>query len=218
MADRHRFPEEHIQETLQRITQHCEQAAGSLDPDELEQLADLLLRVCGHDPEYPCRSELEHASLDIRSLDALWSQPGERSFQQAAPPERSTVVQQALVARLLVAAQLPSRKQREVARLRLWGYTLREIGEMLDVPLSTVISRWRCARRHLQRAMTEIPPSEWMQCPSSDPHVTSGQAQEAFREEQARRSYRHPRHCRPGRERCRVTGICPSAIDLPAGR
>ena len=150
------FHDEHIHETLLRITRHCERAAGRLDDDELERLADLLLKVCGSDPEYPCRSELEHATVDVRSFDDPSDWIGQSAKRQASPCE-TTGTLQALIARLLVAAQLPSRKQREVARLHLWGYTLAETGEKLGVPLSTVISRWRCAKRHLQRAMQEIP-------------------------------------------------------------
>ena len=218
MAGRDGPRDEFIHETLLRITNHCERNAGRLTPEELEQLGDLLLKVCGDDPEYPCRADLERESHDIRSLEdpCDWFARGASSHPE--PARQTTATMHALIARLLVAAQLPTRKQRLVARLHLWGCTLSETARMLDVPLTSVISRWRCAKRHLQRAMREIPPTEWMECFSSDECVISGQAQEAFREEQHRCLYRGPRHCPDGKERCRVTGICTSGYALDDGR
>lgn len=213
MARRDTQQEELLDRTLARIRSHCERRAGSLEPEELEQLADLLLRVFGDDPQYPCRVELGHGSLDVCSLSPHCDRLA-GSETRPAPTLQSGVVLQALIARLLIGANLVSRRQREVARLHLWGFTLMEIAEHLGVPLSTVISRWRHAKRYLQRAMRDIPPAEWLECFSSDARVTTGQAHEAFHEDRDRCLYRRPRHCRPGEERCRNTGICLSACPL----
>lgn len=217
MAQNDTQHDELFDRTLERIRSHCERMAGRLEPDELEQLADLLLRIFGDDAEYPCRSELEHRSLDIDSLGPYYDRLADGATRQPAPPQQSTVVLQALIARLLIGANLTSRRRREVARLHLWGFTLAEIAEHLDVPLSTVTSRWRHARRQLQRAMRDIPSVKWLECFSSDPRVTAGQAHESFREEQDRCLYQPPRHCPPGEERCRVTGICVSACAVLHG-
>lgn len=59
--------------------------------------------------------------------------------------------EQALIARLL--ATLPD-EQSEVIRLHLHGgYTFAEVAEMMDIPLSTVKSRYRYGIEHLRKEL-----------------------------------------------------------------
>jgi DNA-binding CsgD family transcriptional regulator len=168
----------------------------------------MLLRVFGPDEEYPHRTILAYQSQEIHSLDDPLSPIALQARRQPAPAPGPPL--QALIARLLVVASLGrpsvSPRQREVARLHLWGYTLAEVAQCLDIPVSTARSRWRSARRHLQRALGDLWAVEVADRPAE---ITSEQAQELFREEQQRCCYHPPRHCPRGKERCRKTGICP---------
>ncbi len=205
-----------IHEMLAHLREHCERNAGRLTPDELEQLADFLLKICGEDPEYPCRVDLDRTTHDIRSIHDADDWFGRCAYRQPEPTRQSSLRLQALTAGLLVAAGIPSRKQREVARLHLWGYTLAETARLLGIPFTTAISRWRYAKQSLQRAVRRIPPNQWMERLLRDPHAATAHIQEAFREDQKRCLYRRPKHCPDGHERCVFTGICPGGHQ-PAG-
>ncbi len=199
---------EQIDEVLLRVRRHCERHAGRLRPEELERLADIVLRIAGEDPEYPAHSELEERPRQVHSLDDRSDRVARRAARRPAPSGATGVSLQALIARLLVAANLVSRKEREVARLYLWGYSTVEIARTLGVPRSTVQARWRCARVRLQQALREVSPEEWFALPSADEFIGRGQARAVFAEEQSRPRYCAPRHCRLGHERCAATGIC----------
>lgn len=228
-----------VREVLEEVRAHCERLAGRLTERDLEHLSDMLLRVMGPDEQYPHRAVLEYQTQEIHSLDEPLSPIAREACEQPAPDPGPPL--QALIARLLVAARLISRKQREVARLHLWGHTLAEVAGILGIPVSTARSRWRSARRHLQRAVEELGEgsAETALQPRADcgragsptyagkpdlrdrshpPQesapggvIASEQAREAFHEDQQRCRYYPPRHCPRGRERCRKTGICPFA-------
>jgi hypothetical protein len=128
---------------------------------------------------------------------------------QSRPDPATAPSLQALIARLIVAANIVSRHQREVARLYLFGHSTVEIAEILNVPRTTVQSRWRRARERLQEALRELPLAEWMALPSPSAQISSEAAGAAFRDQQHPPRYRAPKHCPEGRERCAVTGVCP---------
>ncbi len=197
----------HIHDILQGVREHC-RAHRDLTPDELERLADLLLRVFGSDPEYPIRASLEHRSIRVHSLDDPSSTIAAQARRRPAPPEAIGPSLQALVARLLVAANLVSRRQRTVARLHLWGYSLVEIAELLELPYSTVASRWRTARTRLKRALEDLAEEGWPARASRIEAISAEEVAETFRDEQDRCRYEPPHHCPRGKERCRTTGIC----------
>lgn len=209
MSERRRTEAGQIDQVLLRVRRHCERNAGRLTPEELERLADIVLRIAGDDPEYPSRWDLEHHSQQIRSLDDLRDAAGGRARHRAAPSAATGGSMQGLIARLLVAANLVNRSQREVARLYLWGCSTVEIARRLGVPRTTVQSRWRCARSRLQEALGELSPAEWLMLPSASELVSGEQARALFGEEQRRVRYHAPQHCPAGRERCARTGICP---------
>ncbi len=208
MGTRSRVENDYIHQILLRVRRHCEQNAGRLDPDELERLADIILRIVDDDPEYPVRKDLEHHSQEIHSFDDRDDPVGRGALSRATPSPSTCGSLQALVARLLVAANLTDRKLREVARLYLWGHNTVEIAQILEVPRSTVQSRWRYAREHLQRALRDLAPSEWLTLPSPSARITTEQIRMAFHEDEARTRYFSPRHCPEGRERCATTGVC----------
>ncbi len=204
--DPQRLP--HIHEILRRVREHL-RAAGPLEPERLERLADLLLRLFGDDPEYPTRADLDHQTVELHSLDDPVGHAAREARRRSAPPEANAASLQALVARLLVTANLRSRHQRAVARLHLWGYSLPEIARVLGVSHTAVASRWRRARERLQRAALELTRDGWFARPSRIDAIDAEQVAQIFRGEQQRARYFPPRHCPPGRERCRRTGVCP---------
>ncbi len=210
-ADATSFTPDHdeplIHDLLDRVARHCERHAGQLEPRELERLADILLRIAGPNDEYPHRASLDHQSLEIHSIDDPHDPAAAEARARPAPSEDTGPTLQALVARLLVAANLVSRRQREVARLHLWGYSLTEIADHLQISYSVAYSRWRSARNHLRRAMAKIPPGEWL---TAAPGLSAEQVREVMRADRHRYRYHPPRHCRAGHERCRRTGICQS--------
>jgi transposase-like protein len=208
MSREARAEAEQIDEVLLRVRRHCEKNAGRLGPDELERLADIVLRVAGDDREYPAHSEVEEKQRHVHSLDDPQDRVGRRAAGRPSPSEATGVSLQALIARLLVAANLVRRKEREVARLYLWGYSTTEIAQRLGVPRTTVQARWRSARERLQDALREISPAEWFALPTADEFISSGQARAIFEEERSRQRYAPPKHCRPEQERCAATGIC----------
>ena len=168
----------------------------------------MLLRVWGDDPEYPVRTSLKHRSIEFHSLEDERDPVSREARERPAPPDANAASLQALVARLLVAANLVSPLQRTVARLHLWGYSLVEIAEGLKLPYSTVACRWRAARVHLQRAARELAREGWFTQASGIEAITTEQIAETFRDQQQVCRYHPPRHCPRERERCRTTGIC----------
>ncbi|MGD9497248.1 MAG: RNA polymerase sigma factor [Armatimonadota bacterium] len=188
------------------VRERCSSGA-QIEPEELEHLADLLLRVYGPDPQYPIRSDLRERAVPVHSLDDGDDPVAREARGRAAPPPGASPPLQALIARLLVAANLRSPRQRAVARLYLWGYSLREVARALGIPYSTAASRWRCARAHLRRALDAVSIDDLLSRVGGAGIPTEAVA-EVFRAEQCKSLYRPPRHCPAGRERCRRTGIC----------
>ncbi|MFW5868248.1 MAG: RNA polymerase sigma factor [Armatimonadota bacterium] len=207
MSDRH--DADLIDQVLLRVRRHCEANAGRLDHDELEALADIVLRIAGDNPEYPSRADLEHTTQAIHSLDDVHDPVAHRARMQPAPGEASGPSLQALIARLLVAANLVSRRQREVARLYLYGHSTDEIARVLGVPRTTVQSRWRRARERLQEALREIPLTDWLTLPTASARISAEAVRVTFHDDQHRPRYHAPKHCPAGKERCAKTGVCP---------
>jgi len=198
-----------IDQVLLRVRRHCEANAGRLEADELERLADIVLSIAGDDPQYPSRCDLEHTTQTIHSLDDTHDPSARRARRRPAPTDATGPSLQALIGRLLVAANLVSRRQREVARLYLYGYSTVEIADALGVPRTTVQSRWRSARVHLQDALRDLPLTDWLTLPTSRERITTEAARVSFRADQYRPRYHPPQHCPPGREKCAKTGVCP---------
>jgi len=207
MTDRPKPEAVHVHEVLQAAREHCRTQPG-LEPPDLERLADLLLRVFGPDPDYPVRAELEHRTVELHSLDDRHDPVARAAHRQPAPPEDTPPSLQALIARVVVAGNLRSARQREVARLYLWGYALPEVAELLGVPISTVKSRWRTAREHLQRALSGLARKELLGDPAASEAIRHEHVLATFRAEQHPARYEPPRHCPLGRERCARTGVC----------
>ncbi|MFW6157040.1 MAG: RNA polymerase sigma factor, partial [Armatimonadota bacterium] len=144
----------------------------------------------------------------LHSLDAPDDPTGQRARARATPTPTTGASLQALIARLVVAANLVNRKHREVARLYLWGYNTAEIADMLDIPRSTVLPRWRDARTHLQQALREMSLSEWLALPTPSERIRRAQIRSTFAEDEARVLYHPPQHCPRGHEHCATTGVC----------
>jgi DNA-binding CsgD family transcriptional regulator len=208
MSDRDRPEADLIDQVMLRVRRHCEANAGRLSQDELERLADIVLRIAGDDPEYPTRCELEHRTYFIHSLDDADDPVAYRAHTQPAPADATGPSLQALVARLLVAANLVSRRQREVARLYLLGHSTVEIARVLSVPRTTVQSRWRRARERLQEALREVPIEDLLTMPSASARISAEAVRVTFHDDQHRPRYHPPTHCPTGRERCAKTGVC----------
>jgi hypothetical protein len=197
----------HIHDILLQVRRHCERNVGKLEPEELERLADLLLRIAEPDAEYPCRHELDNVTQKIVSLDDPYGPARIEAELRAAPSEITAPSLQALIARIIIAADLPTRKQREVARLHLWGYSLSEVAAILHLPESTVAGRWRSARQRLQQALQDWPLDEMLDLPIAA-EFTREQIRRVHLSDCARRCYQPPQHCPEGREKCATTGVC----------
>lgn len=196
-----------IHAVLSAVREHCRQRPG-MEPPELERLANLLLRVFEPDPDYPVRAGLEHRTVRLHSLQDQHDPLARAAHRQPAPPEDATPSLQVLIARLLVVGNLRSARQREVARLHLWGYALPEIATRLDLPLSTVKSRWAAARRQLQLALSELGRDALADTPDPLRAISSEAVAATFSAAQQPSCYEPPRHCPEGRERCAHTGVC----------
>ena len=203
MTERRPTGTRRIDRVLQRVRRHCEQNAGQLRPEELERLSEIVLRIAGDDPEYPWRWDTERCAREIHSLDDPDDPVAREIYARPRPMTATGGTLQALIARLLVAANLVSRGQREVARLYLWGLTTAQIAQKLGIPRTTVQSRWRCARKHLRAALREVSPSDWLLMPSPSGRVESEQARAIFSREEHRTLYCAPRHCPQGRSAAR---------------
>ncbi|MFO8081484.1 MAG: sigma factor-like helix-turn-helix DNA-binding protein [Armatimonadota bacterium] len=209
MSDRDRPEADLIDQVMLRVRRHCEANAGRLSHDELERLADMVLRIAGDDPQYPSRCELEHRTYSIHSLDDADDPVAYHAHACSALSGEVGASLQALIARLLVAANLVSRRQREVARLYLFGHSTAEIAQVLSVPRTTVQSRWRRARERLQEALREVQIEDWLTMPSASARISDEAVRLTFHDDQHRPRYHPPTHCPTGRERCAKTGVCP---------
>ncbi|MCD6360309.1 MAG: hypothetical protein J7M38_05530, partial [Armatimonadetes bacterium] len=175
----------------------CERYGTQLSDDELEALADLLLRLYGDDEEYPCSDEARFnghlRAVTIEPLEDSAAVQMLRGWSRPAPvPDSAPGVVQVLVARLLVAANLTSRRRRQVARLRLWGCSRRETARLLGLREVTVDTEWRYARRALREAMQRGRVDD-MPAPGVSPEIVSTvDAREVARLEQRRCIYVRP--------------------------
>ncbi len=185
----------------------CDRYGPELTAGELETLANALLKAHGPDERYPHLPDAD-APAGGRGF-ALHSLEDERSPRvweardlRAEPPASLPGTTQAQVQRLLSAASLTGRRRR-VARLRLWGYTSRQIAGLLGLELAVIYLEWRGAKRALRLALAS---GDWDR--GRGPEISSVDARELFRGEQRKRVYRKPGHCAQGKEKCRRTGVC----------
>ena len=175
--------------------------------DDLERCADMLLRLHGPDPEYPHVPDVEWHSYPMHSLDDPHDPVAREARRRARPTEAPPEALQAMISGLLVEAGLVNRDQRRVARLRLWGYRIREIAQLLGLPPTTVQTRWRYARRRLLAALAERSAEAALASPGTG-CLDSEQLRLLFSAEQRKQLYCPPRHCPRGSERCQRTGVC----------
>jgi len=194
------------------VEELCERYQAALTEDDLEALADLLLRLCEPDDEYPCGEETARGEcprgMVLDSLDDTTSARARQAQRLPAPPPDSAPgVVQVLVARLLVAANLTGRR-RYVARLRLWGYESKEVAALLRLPLATVNTEWRYAQEALRSALATGCTDQMPARGVAKSAVREVDAREVLRLEQLRVTYVPPSHCERGQERCRKNGVC----------
>jgi hypothetical protein len=124
-----------------------------------------------------------------------------------------------VVASLLVHAHLTPR-QRQVARLLLWGSEIKEVAEKLGIAVSTVRRMWAEARKALGKALVEMALARAREESAQESEIPHGpglrisrlEIMEIFFAESHRFGYRPPRHCVAGKERCRGTGVCKFAL------
>jgi len=130
-----------------------------------------------------------------------------------------------VVGSLLVHAHLTPR-QRQVARLVLWGAGIKEVGEKLGIAVSTVRRIWAQARKALGKALVEMALAKAREAGAGGSGGRGSLAYvgnaadweqsrdilEVFFAESHRRGYLAPRHCVAGKERCRGTGVCKFAL------
>lgn len=201
-----------LREAMLLVEELCDRYGAELTEEELEALADLLLRLCGPDEDYPCGKEIEPGQCPrlvvMHSLDDLTTERVRAVRRQPTPPPADAPgVVQVLVARLLVAAGLTSRR-RQVARLRLWGYKPAQVADLLGLSRKAVYTEWAYAREALRAALGRGRLDE-MPAPGVDEStIRAVDLREVVRLEQRRCIYAHPTHCAVGKEKCRTTGVC----------
>lgn len=213
MSDRER--EIRLQQAMRMVKRVCDRYGARLTARDLEALSDLLLRLCGPDEEYPYteerRMETGRRGVVVQALDS--AAPLERwqmENRPAPPPPAVPGVVQVIVARLVVAAGLTGQR-RQVVRLRLWGYRLKEVAELLKLPLRSVYAHWHYAQPALREALAQGGLEDMPAVGVSEELVQQVDAFEVFRREQDRCVYMRPTHCASGRELCRTSGVCPFA-------
>ncbi len=198
-------------QALSLVYDLCTNHGMELGDDELEALADMLLKIHGPDEQYPHLPDEEKVRADFtsHSLNNPADPACRRARRQSAPPaESAPAIVQVEVARLLVAANLTNQQRRQIARLHLWGYQLKKIAEHMGLPATTVYSHWRTAKRALRVAISAGTIDEMRVREVTEDIVESVDAREAYRLEQMRQRYRRPTHCPQGQEKCRRTGVC----------
>jgi len=163
-----------------------------LSEQELEEAADELLResvaALGRG-EYPFYTESWLRQLQQREADAPAADEAEHSAEQEQLPQ--------LCLRLL--AQTPMKHQwRAAIRLSIKGMTVREIAGQLDSS-PTGVSRWiKAGLARLAAAAMNL-----------DELYNQREAIRAVWQEETRRyALRKERHCKPGHEACRTSGLC----------
>ena len=114
-----------------------------------------------------------------------------------------------IVSGLLVEAYLTPR-QRQVARLILWGWEPKEIASKLGIAASTVRKLWSRARKPLGEALIKMALTRARE--EEENPVSAAELREIYLEEVGRFAYRPPRHCPAGKERCKNTGVCEFAL------
>jgi transcriptional regulator with XRE-family HTH domain len=112
------------------------------------------------------------------------------------------------VSNLLVEAYLTPR-QRQVARLILWGWEPKEIAAKLGIAASTVRKLWSRARKPLGEALVKLALARAQE--EEDP-IPTAELREIYLGEAGRYGYQQPRHCPASKERCRKTGVCEFAL------
>jgi len=164
-----------------------------LSEQELEETADELLResvaALGRG-EYPFYTASWLRQLQQREADAPAADEAEHSAEEEQLPE--------LCLRLL--AQTPMKRQwRAAIRLSIKGMTVREIANRLDTSPAGA-SRWiKAGLARLAAAAMNL-----------DELYNQREAIWAvWQEETQRYALRKERHCKPGQEACRTSGLCP---------
>ncbi len=157
----------------------------------LEAAADRLLRANRRsEPESPYPYYTENWLRRRRRRDAGQAAPEIETL----PP---TVRRAGLCLRMLGRVPL-SRRQRLAVRLLFRGHARAEVAHLLGVDRRTVSDWLRRAAHLLQRAAS---------C-EDEPLSPSEMIREVYRQEAQRHGYTTERHCRPGSEECRSTGVC----------
>lgn len=194
-------------QTLTLVEDLCDRYGPELTGDELETLANALLKVHGPDEEYPHLLDEDAPEggpgFAVHSLDDEASLRARDARQiLATPPASLPGAMRLRAARLVTAANLIGRR-RQVAKLRLCGYAPPEIAALLGLERAVVYAEWRNARRALRAAFSSGDRERgW----ATD--ISSADARELFRSEQRKRIYRKPSHCAQGKEKCRRAGVC----------
>lgn len=156
---------------------------------ELEAAADTLLRdsiqALGRG-DYPWSSEAWLNQLSQK--ESIWP-PDFPDAPEFLPP---------VCLRLLAQTPMPN-EARAALRLSIHGHTVRDIAEQLTISPATAWRRVRQAISLLAAAATDI---DEFYTPAEAIHIV-------YHEETSRRKPTRQRHCKPGHEACRKTGLCP---------
>jgi len=164
-----------------------------LSERELEEAADELLResvaALGRS-EYPFYTESWLRQLQQREADAPPADEADHGAEKEQLPQ--------LCLRLLAQTSM-KRQWRAAIRLSIKGMTVREIARRLDTS-PTGVSRWiRAGLARLAGAAMNL-----------DELYNQREAIWAVWQEETRRyALRKERHCKPGHEACRDSGLCP---------
>jgi len=163
-----------------------------LSEQELEEAADELLResvaALGRG-EYPFYTESWLRQLQQREADAPPADEADHSVEKERLPQ--------LCLRLLAQTAM-KRQWRAAIRLSIRGMTVREIARRLDTSPAGV-SRWiKAGLAQLAAAAVDL----------DELHNQREAIRAAWREDSQRYAPRRERHCKPGQEACRNSGLC----------
>jgi len=121
------------------------------------------------------------------------------------------------IARLLADTDLTRHQLHVARRILLRGVSPQEVAWELSLTKRAVQRTWEGSRGPLRAALEEsVRQSLSRHKAAASARISNTDLAAVYAQEVNRRAYHPPKHCPEGQERCRLTGVCPFAINWRA--